>query len=279
MRVLIEEALRDAVAPHSTSTRGALAGGRGLIGGRKTRVTRSERDVKVWREACTIQRLPAAPWGGPMQARFIRPIIGAVLSVTLLTPACASAQGWPGRNGPGWAGQSGSRAGFTAWFRARLPRGAARGRAGRPAAPPVRPPPARRLQRRRPRLQPQSRRSRPLPRRVPPRVRERLPRRVRARARRGQHPRARPWAVRRSRRGVYNEPAYARGYAEGFDKGREDWEDRDRYDPVRHREYRDGDRGYNDNYGSRDLYKQNYREGFREGYEDGYRGGNRDFRR
>ena len=47
----------------------------------------------------------------------------------------------------------------------------------------------------------------------------------------------------------------------------------------RHGEYRDGDRGYNDNYGSRELYKQNYREGFREGYEDGYRGGNRDFRR
>ena len=46
-----------------------------------------------------------------------------------------------------------------------------------------------------------------------------------------------------------------------------------------HREYRDGDRGYKDDYGSRELYKQNYREGFREGYESGYRGGNRDVRR
>ncbi len=82
-----------------------------------------------------------------------------------------------------------------------------------------------------------------------------------------------------SRRGGMSEPAYARGYADGFDKGRDDWEDRDRYDPVRHGDYRDGDKGYSDNYGSRDAYKQFYREGFREGYEDGYRGGNRDRRR
>jgi hypothetical protein len=81
------------------------------------------------------------------------------------------------------------------------------------------------------------------------------------------------------RRDGFGEPAYARGYADGFDKGRDDWMDRDRYDPVRHREYRDGDRGYSGNYGSREAYKQYYREGFREGYEDGYRGSNRDRRR
>jgi flagellar biosynthesis/type III secretory pathway protein FliH len=80
-------------------------------------------------------------------------------------------------------------------------------------------------------------------------------------------------------RGGFAEPAHARGYADGFEKGREDWKDRDRYDPVRHGDYRDGDRGYSDNYGSRDAYKQYYREGFREGYEDGYRGNPRDRRR
>lgn len=79
-----------------------------------------------------------------------------------------------------------------------------------------------------------------------------------------------------SRRGGLSEPAFARGYADGFEKGREDWEDRDRYDPVRHGDYRSGDKGYSDHHGSRDAYKQFYREGFREGYEAGYRGGSGD---
>jgi hypothetical protein len=77
------------------------------------------------------------------------------------------------------------------------------------------------------------------------------------------------------RRGGLNEPAYARGYADGFDKGREDFRDRDRYDPLRHGDYRDGDNGYDRDYGPKEAYKQYYREGFRSGYEDGYRGGNR----
>jgi hypothetical protein len=81
------------------------------------------------------------------------------------------------------------------------------------------------------------------------------------------------------RRGSFQEPAYARGYADGFDQGRDDWDDRNRYDPVRHREYRSGDNGYSGNYGSRDLYRRYYREGFREGYEDGYRGTNQGRRR
>jgi flagellar biosynthesis/type III secretory pathway protein FliH len=77
------------------------------------------------------------------------------------------------------------------------------------------------------------------------------------------------------RRGGVNEPAYARGYADGFDKGRDDFKDRHRYDPLRHGDYRDGDNGYDRDYGSKDAYKQYYREGFRSGYEDGFRGGDR----
>lgn len=69
----------------------------------------------------------------------------------------------------------------------------------------------------------------------------------------------------------YQEPAYARGYADGFDKGLEDGNDRDRYDPVRHSDYREADQGYSGSYGSKDAYKNNYRAGFRQGYEDGYR--------
>jgi flagellar biosynthesis/type III secretory pathway protein FliH len=90
----------------------------------------------------------------------------------------------------------------------------------------------------------------------------------------GPFPQRAPGAIfdRRLPRG-YQEPAYARGYSDGYRKGVDDGQDRDRYDPVRHGEYRDGDKGYYRDYGPRDAYKNNYRAGFRQGYEDGYRGG------
>jgi len=69
----------------------------------------------------------------------------------------------------------------------------------------------------------------------------------------------------------YQEPAYARGYSDGFRQGQSDGRDGDRYDPIGHRDYRDGDQGYYGSYGSRDAYKNNYRAGYREGYEEGYR--------
>jgi hypothetical protein len=68
---------------------------------------------------------------------------------------------------------------------------------------------------------------------------------------------------------------YATGYDRGFEKGLEDGRDGDRYDPVRHRNYRDGDEKYSNDYGSRDAYRNNYRAGFRQGYEEGYRQGGR----
>ena len=77
----------------------------------------------------------------------------------------------------------------------------------------------------------------------------------------------------RAQRG-YQEPAFARGYSEGWDQGLNDRRDRDRYDPAGHREYRNADHGYDRGYGSKDAYKNNYRSGFRQGYEDGYRDGN-----
>ena len=212
-----------------------------------------------------------------MQVRFIRPLIGAVLSATLLTPACASAQGWPGRNSPGWAGQSGSRTGsviFDRGFREGLREGEQDARQRRS------------YDLRRHGAYNDGDRGYNRDQGDRGRYRDEYRRGFEAgynqgfeRVRGVGSTRGRGRGVFGNERGGYDEPAYARGYAEGFDKGREDWEDRDRYDPVRHREYRDGDRGYNDNYGSRDLYKQHFREGFREGYEDGYRGGNRGFRR
>ena len=73
----------------------------------------------------------------------------------------------------------------------------------------------------------------------------------------------------------YQDPAFARGYSDGWDHGAQDRRDRDRYDPVRHGDYRDADDGYARSYGSRDAYKNNYRSGFRQGYEEGYRSGTR----
>jgi flagellar biosynthesis/type III secretory pathway protein FliH len=82
----------------------------------------------------------------------------------------------------------------------------------------------------------------------------------------------------RDRRG-YQEPAFARGYSDGWQQGADDGRDRDRYDPVRHGDYKDGDNGYERSYGSKDAYKNNYRSGFRQGYEEGYRSGTRTARR
>lgn len=77
-------------------------------------------------------------------------------------------------------------------------------------------------------------------------------------------------------RGGYQEPAYARGYADGYRRGFDDGRNHERYDPAGSREYRDGDTGYDVSYGgSRDAYRNNYRAGFRQGYEDGYRAGSR----
>ena len=76
----------------------------------------------------------------------------------------------------------------------------------------------------------------------------------------------------------YREPAFAAGFDNGYERGVSDGRDGDRYDPVRHRDYRDAERGYRDAYGSRDAYRTNFRSGFRQGYEEGYRAGTRNRR-
>src|ERR1044071_1011541 len=52
----------------------------------------------------------------------------------------------------------------------------------------------------------------------------------------------------------YQEPAFARGYDEGYAKGLADGRTRERYDPVRHKDYRQADQGYTGAYGSKDAY-------------------------
>jgi flagellar biosynthesis/type III secretory pathway protein FliH len=66
-------------------------------------------------------------------------------------------------------------------------------------------------------------------------------------------------------------PAYSNGTNDGYEKGREDARDRDSYDPLRHKWYREGDHDYKSQYGPRQQYENVYREGFKEGYDRGYR--------
>lgn len=68
-----------------------------------------------------------------------------------------------------------------------------------------------------------------------------------------------------------NSPAFQNGYRDGMTKGREDGEDRDRFDVNRHGWYRSANRGYESRYGRRADYQSTYRQGFDAGYAEGYR--------
>lgn len=70
---------------------------------------------------------------------------------------------------------------------------------------------------------------------------------------------------------VYQDPAYMRGYDDGYRRGLEAGRDRDYYDPRRENWYRSADRGYDRRYGSRTHWRQVYRDGFSVGYDAGYR--------
>ena len=73
-------------------------------------------------------------------------------------------------------------------------------------------------------------------------------------------------------RGGYGSgPAYSVGYKDGYDKGLDDADDNDRYDPSRHGRYKSADHEYEREYGSKEQYRITYREGFLAGYDDGYR--------
>ena len=70
--------------------------------------------------------------------------------------------------------------------------------------------------------------------------------------------------------GGRNNVAFDTGYRDGLEKGREDVQDRDSFDPVRHSRYRSADRGYESRYGTKEQYKLAYRDGFEAGYSQGY---------
>lgn len=68
-------------------------------------------------------------------------------------------------------------------------------------------------------------------------------------------------------------PAFESGARDGYEKGVEDARKNRSFDPVRHKWYRDAERHYRGEYGSRDQYRDIYRRGFQQGYERGYREG------
>ena len=86
-----------------------------------------------------------------------------------------------------------------------------------------------------------------------------------------------PWAF--GRAGARVDVAAQQGYSDGYEAGLDDGRDGRRFDPVAERRYRSADRGYNNSYGPRDLYKTSYRSGFLNGYEAGYQDASRYGRR
>jgi hypothetical protein len=73
------------------------------------------------------------------------------------------------------------------------------------------------------------------------------------------------------RYGSYGSPAAQNGFRDGYDQGRSDARDGDRYDPVGASRYRSGDHDYDKRYGTKDDYKREYRTGFERGYDEGFR--------
>lgn len=57
------------------------------------------------------------------------------------------------------------------------------------------------------------------------------------------------------------------GFKDGVDAGRE----RDVYNPTKSGDYKKAKNGYDDDFGNRQLYKQNYRAAYLAGYKRGYR--------
>lgn len=65
--------------------------------------------------------------------------------------------------------------------------------------------------------------------------------------------------------------AYAQGYDEGREHGRDDARHARRFDYARSREFREADQGYRRSDGDRGLYRDAFRRGFRDGYNEAYR--------
>lgn len=63
---------------------------------------------------------------------------------------------------------------------------------------------------------------------------------------------------------------FDRGFREGEKLGRNDARSRRAFDPARHGEWRDTDKGYRSQYGPRFQYSHGYRNGFEQGYRSAF---------
>lgn len=77
-------------------------------------------------------------------------------------------------------------------------------------------------------------------------------------------------SMRGSSRQTVERRAYDNGHREGVEFGADDANHRLEFSYTRHNEYRDGDQGYGNNDGNRDLYRQSLRRGFEAGYTDAF---------
>ena len=65
-------------------------------------------------------------------------------------------------------------------------------------------------------------------------------------------------------------PAFRTGFDRGLRVGEEDGRRNSRFDYASKSEYRNGDAGYNRNYGDRERYRSEFRVGFEDGYRQAY---------
>jgi hypothetical protein len=72
-------------------------------------------------------------------------------------------------------------------------------------------------------------------------------------------------------RASFGRRAVTTGYRHGYNAGRNDRANGERFNYRDESAYRDATSGYGNSHGDINLYRSDYREGFRRGYEDGYR--------
>src|SRR5689334_19702825 len=64
---------------------------------------------------------------------------------------------------------------------------------------------------------------------------------------------------------------YNEGYVRGVREGEKDARQGDRFEFNDEGDYRNGERGYRREFGSREYYRNDFRRGFEVGYSNGYR--------
>ena len=68
----------------------------------------------------------------------------------------------------------------------------------------------------------------------------------------------------------YSDVAFDMGFRIGLTEGQRDAAERKSFNPDRHDDYRDADKGYHHDYGKKDAYRSRFRAGYLQGYQDGF---------